>query len=83
MYKTNLLNLVENKLDCKRNIYERKKALRDTQIRSEQRAQVQQVTLKDWNYRTLIMEKLNLEENNLDYKIWSTGERFWKSIFYV
>ena len=24
-YKTNLLNLVENKLDCKRNCYERKK----------------------------------------------------------
>ena len=25
MYKTNLLNLVENKLDCKRNCYERRK----------------------------------------------------------
>ena len=46
--KTNLLNLVENKLDCKRNCYETKNALRDTQIRSKhemgkmKRAQVQQ-----------------------------------------
>ena len=53
-YKTNLLNLVENKLDCKRNCYERssssyamKGALRATQIRSKhemekmKRAQVQ------------------------------------------
>ena len=26
------------------------------------------LTLKDWNYRTLIMDILNLEENNLDSK---------------
>ena len=44
-----LLNLVENKLDCKRNCYERKKAPRDTQTRSKhemgkmKRAQIQQV----------------------------------------
>ena len=35
MYKTNLLNLVESKLDCKRNCYVRKETLRDTQIRSK------------------------------------------------
>ena len=49
-YNMNLLNLVENKLDCKRNCHERRMlALRDTQIRSKhemekiKRAQVQQV----------------------------------------
>ena len=26
------------------------------------------LTLKDWNYRTLIMDILNLEENNLVHK---------------
>ena len=48
-YKTNLFNLVENKLDCKRNLSRTEKDLRDTQVRRKhemgnmKRAQEQQV----------------------------------------
>ena len=66
-YKTNLLNLVENKLDYKKNCLWKEKALRDTQIRSKhelgkmKRAQIQQVdefSMQKWIKKNETIQQL-------------------------